>query len=182
MEGAASNRHGSSSMPHKQNPIGCEQLRGMARLARGCFMTISENYALFDDRDISNSCVERVAVPDLASITGYMIETMSDILRNLVVHEEVMALNLGAEWGPATSSRVQAALQMTCDMDFLQASEVTRTAMKVLGKHPAVATRDEVFDIIDGDHAQAFADKYRELTAHWQRQLVGVLKDEDAPA
>lgn len=85
-----SNRIGSSSMPLKRNPIDSEKVCGLARLARGYFMTIAENCVMWDDRDISNSSVERIAVPDLAATVEHMLNTMTNVLDRLVVDGERM--------------------------------------------------------------------------------------------
>lgn len=91
-EGAV--RVGSSAMPHKSNPIDCEKVCGMARLARGYFITIAETTATWDDRDISNSSVERVAVVDLAATVEHMTNVMTEVIRNLHIDYDRIAKNL----------------------------------------------------------------------------------------
>jgi adenylosuccinate lyase len=86
------NRVGSSAMPHKRNPVSSEQLNGLARVARSHFAAIAETAgALHHERDISNSSVERLVVPDLAHITAYSLETVVNLLGTLVVDKEAMA-------------------------------------------------------------------------------------------
>lgn len=86
-------RVGSSAMPTKKNPIDSEKVCGLARVARGYFMSLAENVALWDDRDISNSSVERIVVPDFASVVEYMTRTMQGVLMNLEVDYQRMRVN-----------------------------------------------------------------------------------------
>lgn len=86
-------RVGSSSMPTKKNPIDSEKVCGLARVARGYFATIAENVALWDDRDISNSSVERIVVPDFAAVVESMAHTMTKVMLNLEVDYARMAVN-----------------------------------------------------------------------------------------
>lgn len=90
-EGAS--RIGSSSMPTKKNPIDCEKVCGLARVARGYFSTLAENVALWDDRDISNSSVERIAVPELAATVEHMTLVMTGVMQNLDVDYNRMRYN-----------------------------------------------------------------------------------------
>jgi adenylosuccinate lyase len=86
-EGGATFRVGSSAMAHKRNPIGSEQLSGLGRVARAQFAAIAETAgALHHERDISNSSVERLAVPDLAILTGYMLHQLNIILSELKIN------------------------------------------------------------------------------------------------
>lgn len=93
-EGAAAGRVGSSSMPHKQNPIGCEKLAGLARIVRSYPGPVMESIATWGERDISNSSVERVIVPDAFNLTYYMVDAMLEIVNNLQVHGTRMQENL----------------------------------------------------------------------------------------
>ncbi len=78
-------RVGSSAMPAKHNPIDSEKVCGLARVARGLFSSIAEGVALWEDRDLTNSSMERIAVPDLASLVEYMLGTMIKVINNLDV-------------------------------------------------------------------------------------------------
>lgn len=94
-EGAARDRVGSSAMPHKRNPIGSERLSGLGRLVRANFAAIAETAgALHHERDISNSSVERVAVPDLSHLVAFMTAEISDILDGLEINTVQMAKNI----------------------------------------------------------------------------------------
>jgi len=110
MEGFGKKQKGSSAMPHKRNPILCERLTGMARLLRGFAQTSLENVALWHERDISHSSVERVILPDSALTLHYMLQTFDRILNNLDVHSETMAANLGATRGAIYSESILLAL------------------------------------------------------------------------
>ncbi|MFO7737510.1 MAG: adenylosuccinate lyase [Desulfatiglandaceae bacterium] len=85
---------GSSAMPHKKNPIGCENISGLARLLRSNSLAAMENMALWHERDISHSSVERVIAPDSTILADYMLHRLAGIVKGLVVHPDRMAKNL----------------------------------------------------------------------------------------
>ena len=85
---------GSSAMPHKRNPVGCEQVAGLARLVRANAMAALENVALWHERDISHSSVERVIVPDSFLATDHMLRRFTEIVRGMTVHTDRMLRNL----------------------------------------------------------------------------------------
>jgi len=85
---------GSSAMPHKRNPIGCEQITGLARLIRSNSVAALENVALWHERDISHSSVERVIFPDSFCVLDHMVRRFTGIVRDLVVYPDQMLLNL----------------------------------------------------------------------------------------
>jgi len=85
---------GSSAMPHKKNPIVCERISGMARLLRGNAIVATENIALWHERDISHSSVERVIIPDSTMILYYMLLKSKNLIKNLVINPEKMRENL----------------------------------------------------------------------------------------
>jgi len=93
-EGFRKGQKGSSAMPHKKNPILSERLCGMARLMRANLMAAMENIALWHERDISHSSVERVIIPDCFHIAHYSILKCTDLLSNLVVRPESMKKNI----------------------------------------------------------------------------------------
>ena len=90
----AKGQKGSSAMPHKRNPIGCEQITGLARLLRGNAMAALENVALWHERDISHSSVERVILPDSFIALDHMLRRFTRIVRGMVVYPERMRENL----------------------------------------------------------------------------------------
>jgi adenylosuccinate lyase len=97
---------GSSAMPHKRNPIGCEQIVGLARLIRGNCQAAFENIALWHERDISHSSVERVILPDSFIALDHMLRRFTRIVRGLVVHADRMRANLEASRGVVFSGTV----------------------------------------------------------------------------
>jgi adenylosuccinate lyase len=101
---------GSSAMPHKRNPVNCEQLCGLARLLRGNMVAAYENVALWHERDISHSSVERVILPDSTLLVNYMLRRMTTILRDLRVYPDVMLRNMDRSYGLIYSQQVLLAL------------------------------------------------------------------------
>ncbi len=101
---------GSSAMPHKKNPIIGERITGMARLIRGNATAAYENIALWHERDISHSSVERVILPDSTILMHYMLRQMTKVLRGLKVNTETMRDNVEKTHGLIFSQRVMLAL------------------------------------------------------------------------
>jgi adenylosuccinate lyase len=101
---------GSSAMPHKRNPIRSERLTGMARLVRGYAVSALENVALWHERDISHSSVERVALPDACILTHFMLVETTDLVKNLLVYPENMIRNMNLYGGVVFSQRVMLTL------------------------------------------------------------------------
>lgn len=97
---------GSSAMPHKQNPIVCERITGLSRLLRGYCLAAMEDITLWHERDISHSSVERVILPDATIALDYMLQTMTSVIRGLVVDRERMRLNLESTHGVVYSGQV----------------------------------------------------------------------------
>ena len=97
---------GSSAMPHKRNPIGCEQIAGLARLIRGNAMAALENIALWHERDISHSSVERVILPDSFIAVDHMLRRFTRIVRGMVVYPDRMKENLERSRGVVFSGTV----------------------------------------------------------------------------
>jgi adenylosuccinate lyase len=102
----AKGQKGSSAMPHKRNPIGCEQIVGMARLLRGNAAAALENNALWHERDISHSSVERVILPDSFIALDHMLRRTTRIVAGMVVHPERMLENLARSRGIVFSGTV----------------------------------------------------------------------------
>ncbi len=101
---------GSSAMPHKKNPITCERVTGLSRVLRGNAMAALENVALWHERDISHSSVERVILPDSTIILNNMLRSMTRIMSGLVVHKDRMKANLNSTGGVVYSGQVLLAL------------------------------------------------------------------------
>ena len=101
---------GSSAMPHKKNPVTCERIVGLARLLRGYSVAAMENIALWHERDITHSSVERVILPDASLTLDYMLQTMTAVIAGLVVHADRMRANLLSTHGVVFSGQVLLAL------------------------------------------------------------------------
>jgi adenylosuccinate lyase len=101
---------GSSAMPHKRNPILCENLTGLARIVRANAMAAFENVALWHERDISHSSVERVIAPDSTSLVDFMLARLARVVSGLEVNTERMAANMELSHGLYNSQEVMLAL------------------------------------------------------------------------
>lgn len=101
---------GSSAMPHKRNPITCERVAGLSRVLRGNALAALENVALWHERDITHSSVERVVVPDSCILLDYMCALLTDVIDRLIVYPEHMQENLDRTHGLVFSQSVLLAL------------------------------------------------------------------------
>ncbi|MDA0736713.1 MAG: adenylosuccinate lyase [Bacteroidetes bacterium] len=97
---------GSSSMPHKRNPISSENITGCARVLRGYMLTAFENIPLWHERDISHSSAERIILPDATMLLDYMLHRFANVMENLVVFEDNMESNIWKTHGLVFSQRV----------------------------------------------------------------------------
>ena len=102
----AAGQRGSSAMPHKRNPVSCEQISGLARVVRANAQASLENVALWHERDISHSSVERIILPDSTILIDYMLARMTDILTGLRVFPERMRRNLDLTQGLVFSGQL----------------------------------------------------------------------------
>src|SRR5438045_7078598 len=98
----AKGQKGSSAMPHKRNPITGERLTGLARVLRGNAVAALEDVALWHERNISHSSVERIIFPDSCTLLDYMLVTLAKLVDGLVVDPENMKKNLGLKIGRAS--------------------------------------------------------------------------------
>lgn len=150
---------GSSAMPHKRNPITGERLSGLARVIRGNAMAALENVALWHERDISHSSVERIILPDSCTLLDYMLVTLTKLVSKLIVYPENMRRNMELTGGLYAS---QSALLMLTEkgMERKDAYEaVQRAAMKTwkdkgglaknLSEEPTVSTHLSAEEIQD---------------------------------
>jgi len=101
---------GSSAMPHKRNPIGSENVTGLARVMRGYMLTAYENVSLWHERDISHSSAERIIIPDATTLLNYMLNRFSKIMKELTVFPEMMQKNMDHSLGLVFSQQVMLAL------------------------------------------------------------------------
>jgi adenylosuccinate lyase len=102
----AKGQKGSSAMPHKRNPIGCESISGLSRVIRGHMITAYENVPLWHERDISHSSVERIILPDATTLLNYMLNRFGNIVKNLTVFPENMKRNMQRTYDVPFSGRV----------------------------------------------------------------------------
>jgi adenylosuccinate lyase len=109
---------GSSAMPHKRNPVNFEQISGLARVVRSNAQAALENVALWHERDISHSSVERIILPDSTILADYMLAKMADLIENLVVYPERMRQNLEATGGLVFSGQLL--------LDLVESGTLTR--------------------------------------------------------
>ena len=131
----AKGQKGSSAMPHKRNPVGCEQIVGLARLLRGNAHAAIENIALWHERDISHSSVERVILPDSFIALDHMLRRFTRIVQGMVVHPDRMLENLNRSRGVVFSGTVLLELARK-GVSREQAYEwVQRNAMRSFDEH-----------------------------------------------
>jgi adenylosuccinate lyase len=109
-EAFARGQRGSSAMPHKRNPSVCEQLSGLARVVRGNVIPALENVVTWHERDLANSSVERVIIPDTTTLVHYQVHTFDGIVRGMNVYPENMQANLEKMHGLVFSQQVMLAL------------------------------------------------------------------------
>jgi len=102
----AKGQKGSSAMPHKRNPIGCESISGLSRVIRGHMVSAYENVQLWHERDISHSSVERVILPDATILLNYMLNRFGNIMKNLTVFPDNMLRNMKRTYDVPFSGRV----------------------------------------------------------------------------
>ena len=105
-EGFKKGQKGSSAMPHKKNPISCENLTGLSRVVRANSYAAMENVALWHERDISHSSAERIIFPDSTILVDYMLNRFKNVVDNLVVHEKNMHKNANLFGGIVYSQKV----------------------------------------------------------------------------
>lgn len=127
-EGFGKGQKGSSAMPHKKNPISAENMTGLARLLRTNALAAMENMALWHERDISHSSVERVIMPDSTILADYVLHRLAKLIDNLRVIPENMERNLMASYGLFFSQRVLIALVEEAGMPRQEAYAIVQKA------------------------------------------------------
>lgn len=131
----AKGQKGSSAMPHKRNPIRSERLTGIARIIRGHAVAAIENVALWHERDISHSSVERVIFPDACILTHYMVAEITDLVKNLLVYPDNMQHNMNCYGGVVFSQRVMLAL-VERGMNREEAYAIVQSCAHTAWNHP----------------------------------------------
>ena len=169
-EAFAKGQKGSSAMPHKRNPIGCEQICGLARLLRGNAHAALENVALWHERDISHSSVERVILPDSFIALDHMLRRFTNIVRGLLVYPDRMLENLRRSRGVVFSGTILLELARK-GISREQAYEWTqRNAMRSLAEQ-----RDfKALLLADSDVARALTPAEIERAFYLDEQLKHV--------
>ncbi len=147
----ATGQKGSSAMPHKRNPVLSENLTGLARMIRAAVAPALENVALWHERDISHSSVERVLLPDACILADFALARLASMVENLVVHPDQMRRNLEASRGLHNSQRVllaltEAGLPRQTAYELVQAHAMRawhegRPLLELLRADPAVTDR-----------------------------------------
>jgi len=138
---------GSSAMPHKRNPITSEQISGLARVVRANAQAAYENIALWHERDISHSSVERVIFPDSTILTDYLLEKTANLVENLLVYPARMLKNLESTGGLIFSGQLL--------LDLAEAGLAREEAYKLVQTHAMRAWREDLIfrDLIANDPA-----------------------------
>jgi adenylosuccinate lyase len=159
---------GSSAMPHKRNPVVCERICGLARLLRAYAQTGFENVALWHERDISHSSVERVTLPDACILLDYMLDKMRWVAEEMVVHPDRMKANLEASHGLVHSQSVLTALLAKGSLQREDAyALVQRNAMTAWDEgrplHELLKSDPQVTEHLDPDEIEACFDSARYL-------------------
>ena len=153
-EGFAKGQKGSSAMPHKKNPVLCENLCGLARIVRANMLAAFENINLWHERDISHSSAERIIFPDTFCLVDFMLNRFIGVLNNLVVHEENMLKNSELYGGIVYSQKV---LLKLVDKGYTR-----EDAYKIVQKHALAALNGGDFKqglINDSDVTSKLSDK-----------------------
>jgi len=158
----AKGQKGSSAMPHKRNPIGCENISGLSRVIRGHMLSAYENVTLWHERDISHSSVERVILPDATMLLDYMLNRFMNIVKNLTVFPENMKRNMQSTFGVPFSGRVMTKLidkgfarekaYDTVQPRAMQAWEEQRSFREIVESTPditAVLSLEEIAECFD---------------------------------
>ena len=167
---------GSSAMPHKKNPIVSEQLSGLARVVRGNVVAALENVALWHERDISHSSVERVILADSTTLADYMLAKTCDLVRRLVVYPDRMAKNLDSNGGLVFSGQLLLEIAAKGVLREEAYRWVQRNALKAWdedGNFRELVERDEeiraVLDPEDYDRAFSLKRQLKNVGAIFQR-------------
>ncbi|RTE09840.1 adenylosuccinate lyase [Paenibacillus whitsoniae] len=155
----AKGQKGSSAMPHKRNPIGCESISGLARVIRGHMISAYENVTLWHERDISHSSVERIILPDATQLLNYMLNRLGNIIKNLTVFPENMKRNMRSTYDVPFSGRVMTKLidkgfareqaYDTVQPRAMQAWEEQRSFREIVENTPAITEALSPAEIAD---------------------------------
>jgi adenylosuccinate lyase len=161
---------GSSAMPHKKNPITSEQISGLARVLRGNAQAALENVALWHERDISHSSVERVIFPDSTILADYLLAKTADLIDRLLVYPERMKKNLESTGGLIFSGQLL--------LDLAEAGMLREDAYRLVQGHAMRAWKDDLVfrDEVarDAEITRLLSPEKLALTFDYERQLGNV--------
>jgi adenylosuccinate lyase len=127
---------GSSAMPHKRNPVQCEQISGLARVVRSNAQAAFENVPLWHERDISHSSAERIILPDSTILIDYMLNKTTNLLDQLMVYPERMLRNLHSTGGLVFSGQLL--------LDLVEAGVLREDAYRIVQRNAMKAWREEL--------------------------------------
>ena len=169
----AKGQKGSSAMPHKRNPIGSENMCGLARVIRGHMVTAYEDVALWHERDISHSSAERIIIPDTTILLDYMLNRFGRIVENLTVFPENMKRNMNATFGLIYSQRVMlklidAGLTREAAYDLVQPNTAKSWDQQVLFRPLLEADEEVMSHLTSADLDDAF-------DYHWHLKNVDTI-------
>lgn len=159
---------GSSAMPHKRNPINCEKICGLSRVLRGYAMAAMEDVALWHERDISHSSVERIILPDATELLDYMLSLMTRILGDLFVYPENMLRSMSMSYGLPNSQHV---LLTLIDKGMLRETAydcVQRCAMRAWQEQKPFRDMLEQDETVTSHLTPAELDECFELAYHYK--------------
>src|SRR5580658_9535675 len=148
---------GSSAMPHKRNPVTCEQISGLARVVRSNAQAGFENVALWHERDISHSSVERVILPDSTTLVDYMLQKTSNLIDTMIVYPERMKRNLESTGGLVFSGQLL--------LDLVEHGVSREDAYRMVQQHAMRAWKEDL-----NFHDLVLKDK--EITRRVPRQQI----------
>ncbi len=159
---------GSSAMPHKRNPIRSERLTGMARILRGNAVAALENVALWHERDISHSSVERIILPDSCILIHFMLKDITKLVKNLLVYPENMKRNMNLYGGVIFSQRVMLAMVEKGANREVAYAIVQKLAHQAWNQpegdfHKLIAQNDEVAKILSPQEIESCFDPEHHL-------------------
>jgi adenylosuccinate lyase len=159
---------GSSAMPHKRNPITCERIAGLSRVLRGNAQAALENVALWHERDITHSSVERIIVPDSCILLDYMLSLTTGVIDKLLVYPENMRRNLEATHGLVYSQPVMLALTKKGMQREDAYRIVQQSAMEVWRSkqnfHEVISANPEVVALLSAEDIDQAFDPSKGLT------------------
>lgn len=158
-EGFSKGQKGSSAMPHKRNPITCERIAGLARVLRGNMLAGYENVALWHERDITHSSVERVILPDSTILIIYMLKLFNQVMQNLQVYPKNLKRNIELTGGLVFSGRLLLKLSEACGSREVAYRLVQRNAMD------GWAGKGRFIDLVNNDAEIAKYLKPRDIAA-----------------